>query len=51
VDLVPELKLIIGEQQPVTEHAIFAGHLATTRSRSRARNAPLLFLHDTTTFT
>jgi Transposase DNA-binding len=35
----------------VTEHAILAGHLAATRSRSRTGDAPLLILHDTTTFT
>lgn len=35
----------------VTEHAILAGHLAATRSRSSASHGPLLILHDTTTFT
>jgi len=35
----------------ITEHAILAGHLAATRSRSSAGDGPLLVLHDTTTFT
>jgi hypothetical protein len=35
----------------VTEHAILAGHYEATRGRSLSDNAPLLILHDKTTFT
>jgi hypothetical protein len=35
----------------VTEHAILAGHYEATRDRSLGDDAPLLILHDTTTFT
>ena len=35
----------------VTERAILAGHYEATRDRSLGDDAPLLILHDTTTFT